>query len=259
MIETTMNTAPPTGDTPEHIAAMTARADGEAPPVVEDALLAGKYKTQEELITGYLELQKAFSSGERAPAEPVVEPPVEPVVDASVLPEAAAEAGVNDIDFARYSQTVNENGTLGDTDYAELEAKGLPKPVVDAYIDGLKASADNRTSAVVDAVGGQESFDAIREWTATGLTEAEHVAFQGQLDSAKSTEEVSVVYQTLKTRYAAANPTEPTLLAGDGKVNAVNGYPSEAQLMTDMQDPRYAKDPAFRAQVASKLKASKLY
>lgn len=271
---------PSGGDDPEHVAAMLKRADGEAPAdpaVTGETLLAGKYKSVEELEKGYRELQTAFSSRDKAdppaadpvdpvtsPADPVADPVADPAApNADLPPQAKPDADAADegadpdgIDFDKYTNSFLENdGALTEDDYAELATKGLPKAAVDIYIAGLQSKMDARGKAAVDAVGSQEQFQAVREWASQNLDEAEFNAVQSQIRQAQTDAEVALVYRMLNTRYSEANPTraEPTLVSGHGTAESKAGFSNRSDMIAAINDPRYAKDSTYRAEVERKV------
>lgn len=276
---TTTSTEGLGGDSPEHIQAMVDRADGKTPPASDPAdggegLLAGKFKTPEELEKGYLELQKAFSSrstddtagsdegadngeSEGGDGESAAEPTSADLPDRT---EEGAEGDAEGIDFSKYAQSFADNGgSLTDDDYKELQEKhNLPKDVVDVYVRGLQTLQTDRTQAAVNAVGSSEEFEKVRNWASENLSEKEYTSVQNAIRNAQTAEDVGVVYGMLAQRYRVANPSEPALLTGDGGAPASTpGFASRTQMSEAINDPRYEKDPAYRKEVEAKIAKSK--
>lgn len=264
----------PVGDSPEYIAEMTARAEGKEPVKAEEAvgtteaeqLLAGKYKSVEELEKGYQELQKAFSSRQKEESESESTestPEGDPNVD---LPERQPEAeeaqgeDLDSIDFEKYTNSIAENGALTEDDYKELAEKHkLPKAVVDTYVSGLQAEVATRVDAAVKAVGSEEEFNTVRQWAAQSLSEDEFNATQRAIQNAQSAADLSVIYGMLATKYRNANPSEPQLLTGTGNTGPSKaGFRSRAEMSAAINDPRYKKDTAYRNDVEQKIRNSDL-
>lgn len=260
---------PAEGDTPEYVQQMVDRAEGKTPAADKgedgETLLAGKYKSVEDLEKGYQELQKMLgsrSTEETAESEETTsedDSTEETDADSADLPERKAEEAESDtgeIDFEKYTKSIVENGALTDDDYKELEGQGYSRAMVDTYVAGLKSLQTSRAQAAVEAVGSQEEFQKVREW-ASGLPEAEYNAVQKAITGAQSAEEVAVVYGMLAARYRKANPGEPELVTGSGGPPAsATGFASRTQMSEAINDPRYETDPAYRKDVEAKIAKS---
>jgi predicted AlkP superfamily phosphohydrolase/phosphomutase len=59
--------------------------------------------------------------------------------------------------------------------------------------------------------------------------------------------------EALKSKYVAKTGSGSKVIVGDGAPPAAAGYESKAQMTSDMKDPRYAKDPAYRRAVERKI------
>jgi hypothetical protein len=64
--------------------------------------------------------------------------------------------------------------------------------------------------------------------------------------------------QALNARYQDAVGYDGELLTGQSPRNTSDVFRSQAELVAAMSDPRYDKDPAYRADVADKLDRSNL-
>ena len=110
----------------------------------EEPLLAGKYKTVDDLVKGYKELESERNRPEPEP-EAVAEE-AEPAEQSDDAPDANSiygeyigsrltEAG---IDFQNMNSRWQETGQLSDDDYNELGNAGFGRDMVDAYLSGLQ-------------------------------------------------------------------------------------------------------------------------
>ena len=95
------------------------------------------------------------------------------------------------------------------------------------------------------------------EWAGQNLTETEKQAYNTAVNS-KDLEAVKLAVVGLKARYAQSTGSEPTLVEGKASPSAEQGFASWAQVTQAMSDPRYAKDPAYQAEVKNKLANSKI-
>jgi len=253
------NNAPIPGS-PEYDAAMATKFDGQqstennsggtpgGDPAAstDEQLILGKFKTQEDLEKAYQELETKLGTKEE-----------NPLVDATEAQKAAEEQVTNaGLDYKVMSQEFATNGKLSDETYASLEKAGITKDVVDSYIAGQQALADNARSSALSLVGGEEGYKSISEWAAVNLSEADLDVYNAAVSS-NNVSQVNLAVLGLKAKFDAANGSEPDLLGGrNGEV--VDGYESWAQVTEAMRDPRYSKDPAYRSKVEAKLGRSKL-
>ena len=67
----------------------------------------------------------------------------------------------------------------------------------------------------------------------------------------------NLALQALYYRYTEAEGMEGQLLQGKAAAPA-NGFRSQAEVVRAMQDPRYDRDPAYRAEVMQRLELSDL-
>lgn len=243
----------------------------------EEDLLAGKFKSQEDLEKGYLELAKKL--GEKS--EPVTpEPeanaedntddnsgedntdnstdedgeasPYGEVVDAAL---AAAE-----VDPAAANQEFIENGTLSDETFEKFEKAGFPRTVVEAYLRGA-ATSEQAAEITTDQItglkakaGGEEGFTQLQEWMAQNVEADDLKAYNDALDSGDFNQITAQVDRMVALRQAAFG-SEGDLLGG--KTTAAEaGYKTEAEMLADMAKPEYKSNAAFREQVAAKIAKS---
>jgi len=203
--------------------------------------LPEKFKSAEELAKAYGELEKKMS----APQEEQTTEPVE---------ETASPEEVKQLD--KYYDEFIEKNELSKKSYEKLDALGLPKDLVDGYIAGQKALADNDVSEVQKVVGGKDNYSQLLDWSSKNLSQAEKDAFNNTIDNG-STEQVKMAVQGLMGRagMSADNPQQDLF---EGSVDNTNTdvFGSVAQVTDAMNDPRYQKDPAYRKEVEDKLARS---
>lgn len=251
--------ATPTPSSADHDAAMAAKfdqnnapknppADDNTPPAERPSWLPEGFNTPEEFAADYAKLKEAAPAPTPDPANATAE-------DAAKI---AADAG---LDYTALSAKFDQTGSLEDSDYAALEAKGIPRSMVDAFIDGQMAIANQFESSVMETVGGKDSFDKITGWAASALPKADVEAFNRQIDAAVASGDLAgakLALAGLKARWNDANGEAPNLIGGEGGGGEGEVFSSTAQLTAAMRDPRYAKDPAYRREVEAKLSRSKI-
>ena len=204
--------------------------------------LPEKFKSAEDLAKAYSELEKKMSAPQQE------EQPVESVEE-NTEPEEVQQ-------LDKYYDEFIENNQLSEKSYEELDSMGLSKDLVDGYIAGQKALADNDVSEVQKVVGGQDNYAQLLDWSAKNLSQAEKDAFNNTIDNG-STEQVKMAVQGLMGR-AGMSADNPQQNMFEGSVDNTNTdvFGSVAQVTEAMNDPRYSKDPAYRKEVEDKLARS---
>ena len=224
------------------------------------SLIGGKFKSQEDLLKAYEELQKKMGSKTDEDEEEDDEAPVQE--------EAAADeeegAAPNDAILSRAAQEYSEGGQLSDEAIEEL-SKMDSKDLIKAYVDFYSRSAqqyqqaqvgDAELSKIKDIAGGEESYGEMISWAAENLDPAEIESFNSVTDSG-NVQAIRFAVEALNNRYKAANGDERPMISGKASRSTPQGYRSQAELARDIANPLYQSDPAFRADVEAKLKRSK--
>jgi len=240
---------------PEHDAAMVAKYDGQnqpepvpsepAPTPEPEPLLAGKYKTAADLEKAYKALEARLGAPKEE-AAPTPAPTAEKPVDAPV----EAPKG---IDYSKVGDEVSSTGDITPETRAALKAAGVPDDAINMMVRGVQAQANEVRSQVFEITGGEENFKTMRDWAEVNLSDSEKNFLDAQ--SKAGLESAKMAVQTLKMRYEASVGRPGNLVQGNKSVSSV-GYDSKFQMMQDMRDPQYAKNPAFRAKVEARLAAT---
>lgn len=205
----------------------------------QQQLLAGKYKTAQDLEQGYLELQKMV--GQNQPTETAQE---------SNVSDKLAEA------FESYSSQKNFDATA----FEDVSKEDLIKAFFEnsEEVPQQSNSGNDLSQTQVDdmmsRVGGKESYQQMLSWAVQNLPESDIKTFDSIIDSG-NTSQISMAVDAIAKRYYDANGQEGSTLQGRAAVNK-NVYRSQAELLQAMNDPRYDNDPAYRNDVMIKLSNS---
>ena len=251
--------------TPEYDAAMAARFDEQTPPDSDEGetFIAEKPEGGHDKFydakTGSYNWEAharevEFRAKGGKPAEPQDGSP-------SIGDSPEADEGAKDIVAAAgltmedLGASIRAEGALTDEQTAALVAQGVPKEMVDDYVSMAKTRMDTNTQAVYEAAGGEESWVEMERWAAANVSEGEKTRLNEMLASGEGELAVSILQQ----RMAKASPT-----AGEGKITVPDStgptssipYESRAQMTTDMNDPKYRSDPAFRRLVHQRVAVS---
>jgi len=220
--------------------------------------LPEKFKSAADMAKAYAELEKKMSSKRTLEVPEAtndkdgsdeVEKVEEPTTDEAAV-KAVEDAGLN---LSQLSQKFWDTGSIDEADYEAFDKKGIPKTLVDEYID-LKTQQFE--SSVVSAVGGKDQYVEMIGWAADNLKQNEIDTFNRAVNSG-DLNMANMATKGLQARYKADAGFEPIRSVKGENVNAeAQTYRSLAELQKDMSDPRYQKDPAFRKDVERKLERS---
>jgi hypothetical protein len=251
---------------------------GEELMAKQENMLAGKYKSAEELETAYLELQKKLGETPASTAEDTAKPAQEfefYTEDGSVNYETANEVygeqlgntfKDNDIDpFEMNKHFVENNGTLSDEMYDKLGQAGLNKSLVDSYLKGVReevgfdAPAATLTDAEIADVksiaNGEEGYQSLMDWAGKNLSKEDQDNYDQVLTTGNKTA-IKFAVKALMGQYEDANGRDSKIVTG--KESPQETYRSMAEVVRDMNKPEYTQDQAFRDDVLRKLSASNL-
>jgi len=199
--------------------------------------LPEKFKSAEDLAKAYSELEKKQS----VPEEPNTQ---------QMRADAEASQGME-----KFYTEFQEKGELSQQSYEELSKMGLDKSLVDGYIAGQEAIANTEVQQIHNVVGGEENYSKVIEYAKTNLSEAEQNAFNDTLDNG-SIEQVKFAVQAIASRAGVNAEQSQSMINGDSIEVSSDTFESSAQVIDAMNDPRYAKDPAFRKLVEEKIARS---
>lgn len=227
----------------------------------EDAgLIAGKFKSQEDLLKAYNELQAKLGQDTPETTEEPTEEPTEPSEGESDIEEEVSEASAV---VSRASEAYLSKGELTEESIEELsklDSKDLIKAYMTQYAANQKAAQTQAVTAdaeksILDSVGGKDSYQEMVSWAANNLDPAE-VESYNQVTNSGNVAAIKFAVEALSNRYKNAEGYEAPLVTGRKAPAVDNTFRSHAELSRAIADPRYRSDPAFRADVEAKLARS---
>ena len=261
---------------------------GEQMMAEQEGLLAGKYKSPKDLEKAYLELQKkqGEESGlgkldkETETTEESTGISAEDFYseDGSVNYETANQVygdqiskqfKDNNIDPFKMNEYFMENdGQLSDEMYGDLQKAGFNQDMVDSYLKGVRESygmaaqeaeapvlSDAEVAEVHSIAGGKQGYEQLMAWASDNISDADAKNFDEVIETGNKAA-VTFAVKALFGQYEDAVGRDSTLVTG--KAASADVYKSMAQVVSDMNDPRYDKDEAFRDDVQEKLARSNL-
>lgn len=213
--------------------------------------LPEKFKSPEDLSKAYGELEKQFTQSRQEETQTEAEQPAPD--SAEEARETVENAG---LDFDAMQSEFSENGNLSDETYKSLQDKGIPKEMVDAYVEGQESLANAYEQELYSFAGGKDAYTEMSTWASENLSDSEINAYNSSLQS-RNESQARLAIDGLMSRYRDNGGAEPTLVGGKASAS-VDTYSSWAQVTKDMSTAEYKKDPAFRATVEKKLGRSSL-
>lgn len=156
--------------------------------------------------------------------------------------------------FTPYFDEFAKDGQLSEESFKALEAKGLPRAVVENYIEGMRASAERETNSVLEVVGGQENYTKMIEWAGSHLPIAEIHAYDEAITSGDSAK-VKLAVSGLHAQFVKSEGSPANLVRG-GAATGIQAFRSTAEVTAAMSDPRYRTDPAYQEEVMQRIAAS---
>jgi hypothetical protein len=241
-------------------------------------LLAGKYKSVEDLEKAYKELQAKLGRGESTTpdtedddtttaADDQAEDDDKPAGDAREIYGDLIGGKLDDagIDFQDMNVRWQQSGTLESGDYDQLAEAGFNRDMVDAYLSGLqyKAAQDTALSvtevtSIKESLGGEAEYNKMIQWAGANLPPEEIEGFN-QIINTQPMSAVKMAVAGLHARYTAVEGREPKLIGGRASKGSSDKFESTTQLVEAMSDPRYSKDPAYQRKVQEKLGRSSIF
>tara|TARA_R100000654_G_scaffold68563_1_gene97599 strand:- start:1141 stop:2016 length:876 start_codon:yes stop_codon:yes gene_type:complete len=245
-------------------------------PQDQETLLAGKYKTQEDLEAAYLNAQKKIQelSEGKQQEEPL-----------RYTPEQAAETyGKEMVDkFTEMEVDLPEIMLKADKGedisqhYSKLaEGFGVPEKAVEMFVQkngGKLAEAEQQASVqmsaaeeagIINSIGGEQSFNQLSEWMSTNLSQSDLDGYNAAVNTGNK-DIANFAITQMKSRYDAANNSEPSLISG-GTNKSADVFTSDAQATAAMGaidkatgQRRYDVDPAYREWVNKAMARSSVY
>ena len=108
---------------------------------------------------------------------------------------------------------------------------------------------------LMDMVGGDKAYKSMLSWANDNFSQDEVAMYDGVMESGNPSA-IFFAVQALQSRYNDAVGTDGQLLTGRGAENTDDSFKSQAELVAAMSDPRYDRDPAYRADLMRRLENS---
>jgi len=199
------------------------------------------------------------SSGasEATTKEPEKKSEIEPPQTQEAATKVVENAGLVMSDFETEYMT---NGELSKESYEKLSKAGIPKEMVDAYIEGQEARVQKIVSDMYAIAGGEQEYRQMSEWAINNVPEEDLKAYNSVMASGKK-ELITLAVAGMTHRYKQSVGSEPKLTQGrvSSPSKKQQGFASSAEMVKAMQDKRYGRDPAYTRMVEQKVAQSSFF
>ena len=174
--------------------------------------------------------------------------------DVNTAEQASAVLESKGFDYEALTEEFQANGDLLPETRAKLAEQGITGEILDTYIEGQKAIIQRHMEDISTVVGGMEQMAAVVEWAKNNLSAEEKKSIDAVHDPAV----IKIILKDLENRMNDSEGYVPQaqLQGGAGEIRG-NYFESMAEVEEAINDPRYSKDPVYRAKVAQKLTASR--
>lgn len=200
----------------------------------KEELIAGKFKSQEDLLKAYEELQKKL--GQESNPEQEEQPEAE-------TKEVEAPDG-STFDVTSYEQEFVDNGKLSDESYKALADKGFSREQVDQYIAGQQYFAESVNNRLYEAVGGQEQYGEMVQWASENM-EADFIAEYN--DAIKNLDETRIKrnLEYMQLKMQSSQPKETRRIEGDSPAGGMQPFKDKNEWQKAATNRLYGKDAKY--------------
>ena len=228
----------------------------------ENELIGGKFRTQEDLLKAYQELQTKLGSNEKTEEseEATAEADEAPTDETSEEVESTNET----VDYMfELNEQFEKTGQLSEEAIDKLSAMDT-KDLIASYMkyqakssEQARAGLQNQEAinAIKNSVGGDEAYGEMINWAAQNLPPEEINDYNSITNSGNPTA-IKFAVESLANRYRNSEGYEAPLVTGRKADSSVKPYRSQAELARDIGNPLYSTDPAFRQDVEDRLARS---
>ena len=214
-------------------------------PGEEPELIGGKFRSQDDLLKAYQELERRQSqprdSADPSPQGYTAEQAVQAYGDDIV--NAVGEAGLN---MADLMWQVDSGVDVSAQYDAIAQAVGVPRQVVENHIRMAQSQGqagggepaeltDADQTEIVNEIGGWDEFNRLSQWAKDGggLTQAELDDYNAVANSGNKAA-VRWALRAIQAKSKPAAPSEPKLIRGQAPAETQRRFNSESEVLEAM-------------------------
>jgi hypothetical protein len=240
----------------------------------EPDLIGGKFRSQEDLLKAYQELER--KQGQQPEQADTADEPAE-----SYSVEQAVEVyGKENVD-ALQEKGISLNDLMWKADNGEdisdsfddlAEVFKVPRQVVENYVSKAQSGGDAAPPELTASdeadlkalVGGDQGFEQMAEWARSNLPEEEINRFDAVVDS-NNKDAIHMAIQAMQARMNAKDSVVEPKLIGGGRAAEPSRFESQQQVLdamnklNDRGQRLYDVDEAYREKVTKLLASSDVF
>lgn len=225
-------------------------------------LIGGKFRSQDDLLKAYKELESKLGKGNQEEEEEPTEEQPEATEEA---PKEEAPESNETVDYmSELTKEYDQSGTISEEAMerlASMDSKELIKSYLQYYNQTSQVAQQQTLQAqqisdIKTSVGGEQAYTEMIAWAGANLPEADIESFN-QVTATNNPAAIKFAVESLNNRYRNQEGYEAPLVTGRAAGgDGVKPYRSQAELARDIANPLYHNDPAFRADVEARLNKS---
>jgi hypothetical protein len=205
--------------------------------------LPEKFDSPEAMAKAYGELESNFTREQQARESAEESPETTPAISEPLSVDS----------FAGFEEEFNSTGDISQESRAAIEGMGIPREMIDSYIEGQQSLVNDIFTNVYSSVGGEEEYTKMIGWAAETLSPEEQEVFNDAVMGGNPAQ-MNFAIKSLASQYQSQTSGRTPLLQGStGSADAHGGFRSLAELTAAMKDARYTKDPAYRKEIETRL------
>ena len=223
---------------------------GEQMQEAQDNLLAGKYKSAQELEQGYLELQKKLGQQTEEAPETTEEQPEEEQGEYTILDRIWEESTSRE-EFT--PELTEEISKLSSTELANMYLDYRQN--VEEAAPQTRDFTEQEVGELKGIVGGDQQYTQMLDWAQSNLNKQEIDMFDQVMQTGDPLAAFFAV-RSLGYAYQNAIGYDGNMIQGKAPKQNTDQFRSQAEVIAAMGDPRYDNDPAYRRDIMEKLERS---
>jgi len=237
---------------------------------MSDVTIPAKFQNEdgttnvEALAKSYTELERQRTQQQQQQVTPPAAAPAPPVA-APVDPNAGLTFDSTPAPVVPLAQTLEaawveaskSGGVLTPEQVRTFTAKGVEASVLESHLAGRRAMQEGARSAIFNAAGGEQQYQAMLTWGKSNLTPGEQAALNNAVKSGDASQ-ISLAVSGAMQRYNTATGQEGQVLTGQNFAPnpSTEGYATKREWIDAMKDNRYRTNQTYRAEVQAKFEAN---
>ena len=121
----------------------------------------------------------------------------------------------------------------------------------------VETLSEAQAQELMNMVGGEKAYQSMLAWAGDNFSKEQVEMYDSVMESGNPNA-IFFAVQALQAQYNNAVGSDGQLLTGRGTRDTDDSFKSQAELVAAMNDPRYDRDPAYRADLMRRLENSEV-